>query len=413
MSSQTPSLVSMRPPAGRHREGTPRWRKAARSSPGSKTATSNDSPWAWRRASARLRPGIPPPATITLRGARPSIDPPMLFTSSPSAPAAIRRACTGTASHPRQRFLPEAIRFAGANARRRGLVHWRGSIRGRDVRCVAFTRAPCIPCPAWRCQCPIIRVVRHPRCHCPAKARMTGSVDELLACLDLEPLADDLFRGQSIQTGWFRVFGGRCSGRPWWPRRVPWRPAARLIPSTPISSSAAIPPPRSITRWSGSAMGAASPRGAGRGPPAWPCDLHPLGLVPHRGGRCFPSGRHAGRAAPRGAARRPRSRRGGGAGDPRDHAGLSRTGHPDRVEAGGGRTLSVARSARASVPRLDAGARAATGRAGATQGRTRLCFRPDAPRCYPDSPRQDGVRRVDSIRQPGSRALVPPIVPRR
>ncbi|MHC2021088.1 acyl-CoA thioesterase II [Methylobacterium sp. CM6247] len=42
---------------------------------------------------------------------------------------------------------------------------------------------------------------------------MTGSVDELLACLDLEPLADDLFRGQSIQTGWFRVFGGQVLGQ--------------------------------------------------------------------------------------------------------------------------------------------------------------------------------------------------------
>ncbi|KQO54280.1 MULTISPECIES: acyl-CoA thioesterase II [unclassified Methylobacterium] len=42
---------------------------------------------------------------------------------------------------------------------------------------------------------------------------MTGSVDELLACLDLEPLADNLFRGQSIQTGWFRVFGGQVLGQ--------------------------------------------------------------------------------------------------------------------------------------------------------------------------------------------------------
>ncbi|WP_026597171.1 acyl-CoA thioesterase II [Methylobacterium sp. 77] len=42
---------------------------------------------------------------------------------------------------------------------------------------------------------------------------MTGSVDELLACLDLAPLDDDLFRGQSIQTGWFRVFGGQVLGQ--------------------------------------------------------------------------------------------------------------------------------------------------------------------------------------------------------
>ena len=219
----------------------------------------------------------------------------------------------------------------------------------RDVRCVAFTREPCIPCPVWRCQCPMIRVARHPRCHCPAKARMTGSVDELLACLDLEPLADDLFRGQSIQTGWFRVFGGQVLGQALVAasRTVEASRRAR-IPSTPISSS------RRRSRRPDRLRGGADSRraqlrhAAGRGPPAWPCDLHPLGIVPHRGRRCFPSGRHAGCAGPRGAARRPRSRSGGGAGDPRDHARLSRTGHPDRVEAGG-RSNATCRAIRASL----------------------------------------------------------------
>ncbi|WP_027172522.1 acyl-CoA thioesterase II [Methylobacterium sp. 10] len=42
---------------------------------------------------------------------------------------------------------------------------------------------------------------------------MTGSVDELLACLDLARLDEDLFRGQSIETGWFRVFGGQVLGQ--------------------------------------------------------------------------------------------------------------------------------------------------------------------------------------------------------
>ncbi len=42
---------------------------------------------------------------------------------------------------------------------------------------------------------------------------MTGPVDELLACLDLAPAGEDRFRGQSIQTGWFRVFGGQVLGQ--------------------------------------------------------------------------------------------------------------------------------------------------------------------------------------------------------
>lgn len=42
---------------------------------------------------------------------------------------------------------------------------------------------------------------------------MTGPVDELLACLDLAPLEADRFRGRSIQTGWFRVFGGQVLGQ--------------------------------------------------------------------------------------------------------------------------------------------------------------------------------------------------------
>jgi acyl-CoA thioesterase-2 len=38
---------------------------------------------------------------------------------------------------------------------------------------------------------------------------MAGIVSELLDILDLEPLEADRFRGLSLQTGWFRVFGGQ------------------------------------------------------------------------------------------------------------------------------------------------------------------------------------------------------------
>ena len=38
---------------------------------------------------------------------------------------------------------------------------------------------------------------------------MTGIVTELLDILDLKSLEPDLFRGESLQTGWFRVFGGQ------------------------------------------------------------------------------------------------------------------------------------------------------------------------------------------------------------
>ena len=38
---------------------------------------------------------------------------------------------------------------------------------------------------------------------------MAGIVSELLDILDLEPLEPDRFRGLSLQTGWFRVFGGQ------------------------------------------------------------------------------------------------------------------------------------------------------------------------------------------------------------
>ena len=38
---------------------------------------------------------------------------------------------------------------------------------------------------------------------------MTGIVTELLDILDLKSLEPDLYRGESLQTGWFRVFGGQ------------------------------------------------------------------------------------------------------------------------------------------------------------------------------------------------------------
>ena len=38
---------------------------------------------------------------------------------------------------------------------------------------------------------------------------MTGIVTELLDILDLKSLKPDLYRGESLQTGWFRVFGGQ------------------------------------------------------------------------------------------------------------------------------------------------------------------------------------------------------------
>ncbi|KQP24043.1 acyl-CoA thioesterase II [Methylobacterium sp. Leaf100] len=38
---------------------------------------------------------------------------------------------------------------------------------------------------------------------------MAGIVAELLDILDLAPLGQDRFRGESLQTGWFRVFGGQ------------------------------------------------------------------------------------------------------------------------------------------------------------------------------------------------------------
>ena len=42
---------------------------------------------------------------------------------------------------------------------------------------------------------------------------MAGIVAELLDILDLAPLGADRFRGESLQTGWFRVFGGQVAGQ--------------------------------------------------------------------------------------------------------------------------------------------------------------------------------------------------------
>lgn len=38
---------------------------------------------------------------------------------------------------------------------------------------------------------------------------MTGAIDDLLQILDIEPLEHNLFRGQSPQNGWKRIFGGQ------------------------------------------------------------------------------------------------------------------------------------------------------------------------------------------------------------
>jgi acyl-CoA thioesterase II len=42
---------------------------------------------------------------------------------------------------------------------------------------------------------------------------MTSAIDDLLQILDLEPLEHNLFRGQSPQNGWKRIFGGQVIGQ--------------------------------------------------------------------------------------------------------------------------------------------------------------------------------------------------------
>jgi acyl-CoA thioesterase-2 len=42
---------------------------------------------------------------------------------------------------------------------------------------------------------------------------MSGALETLLSILDLEPLEENLFRGQSPQVGWQRVFGGQVVGQ--------------------------------------------------------------------------------------------------------------------------------------------------------------------------------------------------------
>ena len=42
----------------------------------------------------------------------------------------------------------------------------------------------------------------------PLPSSRPGSMEALVACLDLEPLEENLFRGTSPQVGWQRVFGG-------------------------------------------------------------------------------------------------------------------------------------------------------------------------------------------------------------
>jgi len=46
-----------------------------------------------------------------------------------------------------------------------------------------------------------------------SKAEQTAAMQQLLETLDLETLEVDLFRGNSPQVGWQRVFGGQVIGQ--------------------------------------------------------------------------------------------------------------------------------------------------------------------------------------------------------
>ena len=121
---------------------------------------------------------------------------------------------------------------------------------------------------------------------------MPSAVAELLAILDLEQLERNLFRGNSPQVGWQRVFGGQVIGQALVAATPTVEGRGSRTPCTPISCCPATRRCRSSTRSTASATGELHHAPGGRHP-ARPRDLRDVGLVPGRRGGLRPPGADA------------------------------------------------------------------------------------------------------------------------
>ena len=111
---------------------------------------------------------------------------------------------------------------------------------------------------------------------------MSRAVDDLLPILDLEQLEINLFRGNSPQVGWQRVFGGQVIGQALVAACRTVDGDASRIRCTPISCSAATPRCRSSTRSTASATARSFTTRRVDRDPARPADLRHVGVLPRR-----------------------------------------------------------------------------------------------------------------------------------
>src|ERR1700730_11567425 len=147
--------------------------------------------------------------------------------------------------------------------------------------------------------------------------------------------------------------------------------------------------------------------------PARACDFHHGGVVPWRRGRPHAPGADAGRTRAGSAAERdryqePGARLNAGAGAP-----LLRARAPDRAASGRIRALSRQEDRQRAFPRVDSHHRQPAGRSRHSSVRARLRVRPHLARRSAGAARAFGVRPAHHRRQPRSRAVVPPPIPRR
>ncbi len=175
---------------------------------------------------------------------------------------------------------------------------------------------------------------------------MPSAVAELLAILDLEQLEVNLFRGNSPQVGWQRIFGGQVIGQ-----------ALVAAYADGGGPQAALPPrlfhPARRPEGADHLRGGAHPRWAelrhaqGQGDPARPRHLRAVSLVPGRRGGAGTPARHALGAPPEDAAQRGRHPLAGDADDAGPRAQLFRARPAHRAAAGRIRAL-YRRASRAS-----------------------------------------------------------------